>query len=766
MNLRRNNIFKSICVVSLVILLITAGHPQTNIPIGTWRNHIAYGRAQLVHKVENEIFCITENGLFIYTPEDNGIQILSKIIGLSDVSVSAINNQAETNLIILGYDNGNIDLIKDREIFNITDIKNVDISYGKKILDIEIYDNLVYFIMEFGVVVYNKEQNAIKETWQNLSNSGDFLKIIKGSVLRDTLFLATEQGVIAGDLDPGNNLLDYRNWRRYQIDEGLPQELTRDIESYKENLYSLINEHTIYRYENGYWNQEFEQLDGTIFSLKSSTGSLTFTLSDRVYYLSENQSLEEITDERFLSLRNAIFSDGDLYAADFINGLVHIRSGSSEVIRPSGPFSNDVYKIYNYGENMLAVPKGFDDQYQPLRNTDGFYFFSSGHWSNFNNSGGFGYEPLPDVKDIVDIAYNEIHNNIYFASFGYGLLEWDLGSNFRIYNEQDPKVTLINSNPPEPFTLIPAIDVDNSGRIWMSNYNTNLPLQNFDYPESWTGYGITSTGSSNIIDFIVASDNTKWMVVHPDFGGGIIVYEEENGEIRRLTSQAGSGSLPDNEVTAIIEDLEGQIWIGTTDGVAYFPFPFLVFDDPEFEAIRPVYENNFLFKNEKITCLEIDGGNRKWIGTGKGAWHFSMDGTELITNFDMSNSPILSERIIDIEINQVSGEVFFGTDKGMISFRGDAVTASEKHSNVKIFPNPVTPNFNGLVGIEGLPQNSIVKITDIVGNLIYETRSEGGIATWNVVDYEGKRPNTGIYLVFSSTDDGSDTFVGKLAIVR
>ena len=224
--------------------------------------------------------------------------------------------------------------------------------------------------------------------------------------------------------------------------------------------------------------------------------------------------------------------------------------------------------------------------------------------------------------------------------------------------------------------------------------------------------------------------------------------------------------LPDNTVNTMIEDQEGQIWIGTNNGVAYFPFPFLVFEDDEFEAIRPIYEGNYLFRNESISSLEVDGGNRKWIGTQKGAWLFGPDCTELVIHFDHENSPILSENIIDIEVNQVSGEVFFSTDKGLISYRGNAVAPEEKHTNVKIFPNPVTPNFNGIVGIQGLPFDSIVKITDISGNLVYQTRSEGGMATWNVLDLNGERPNTGVYLVFSSTEDGSDTFVGKLAIIK
>ena len=589
---------------------------------------------------------------------------------------------------------------------------------------------------------------------------------MKGTILRDTIFMATEQGVIAGDLSPGNNLMDFRNWTRFNSDQGLYQEKCHEIESFGEDVYVVQNDSTIFKYIDSNWERSLEEISGNIISVKSNNSILTITQQDRVYYINSGQGIQQVSDELLLSAQNAISVSEDIYVADFINGLIHLRSTSSEVIRPSGPFSNDVYRIHDFEGNVLVVPKGYDDQYQPLRNTSGFYYFHEGLWQNYNNSGGYGYISLPDVKDLVDISYNPVHDKVYFASFGYGILEWDKDNVFYVYDDKVPGITLINSNPPGPYILVPAIDTDQSGKIWMANYQTGLPLHEFEYPDIWNGYSIPATGSSYITDLIVTTDNYNWLIVNPTFGGGIIVYDEENGMIRKLTSQEGNGNLPDNTVNTIVEDLEGQIWIGTNDGIAYFPFPFLVFEDTDFDAVRPIYEGSYLFKDESITSLEIDGGNRKWIGTNKGAWLFGPDGTELVVNFDQKNSPILSEKIIDIEVNQVTGEVFFGTDKGLISYRGDAVASEEKHSNVKIFPNPVPPTFNGIVGIEGLPFNSIVKITDITGNLVYQTRSEGGMATWNVVDLNGERPDTGIYLVFSSTEDGNDTFVGKLAIVK
>ena len=766
MNRRTNSTVKLHWTITLLLLTATAVSSQTDIPIGSWRNHLAHNRSRMAHIVRDEIYSISEHGMFIYRPEDKGIQLLSKIDGLSEVTITAINHQEGTGLIILGYDNGNIDLIQDREITNLVDIKKADLPYNKNILGIALYNQYIYFITEFGVVAYDQDQSAFKETWQNLSETGDFLRIMNGAVLRDTLFLATEQGIIAGDLSPENNLLDFRNWRRFQPEDGLPAESTRNVEVYKQDLYIVQDVNDIYRYTEGSWMRVFQEISNPVISLTASSSALTITISDRVYYLTEGGVLQEVTDDHFLSLKDAILQNDNLYASDFINGLIHIRPGSSEVIRPSGPFSNDVFGIYDAGGDVVVVPSGYDGQYQPLRNHSGFYYFSGGSWTNYNNSGGSGYKTLPPVSDLVGITYDEAGDRIYFASFGYGMVEWDMAEDFRIYDADTPRVSLVNSNPPGPNTFVSSIYHGTDGKVWMVNYNTGIPLHEYTEPDKWKGHMIPITGSYNITGLIVTADNNKWMIVHPAAGGGILAYNEESGKVRRLTSDAGNGNLPDNFVTAVVEDMEGQIWIGTRNGVAYFPFPFLVFDEPDFEAIRPVYENNFLFKNESITCLDIDGGNRKWIGTEKGAWLFGPDGTALVVHYNQQNSPMLSDRMVDIEVNQASGEVFFGTDKGLISFRGDAVAPAENHSNVKIFPNPVTPNFNGIVGIEGLPQDAIVKITDISGNLVFQTRSEGGIATWNVLDYNGRRPKTGIYLVFSSTEDGNDTFVGKLAIVK
>jgi ligand-binding sensor domain-containing protein len=204
--------------------------------------------------------------------------------------------------------------------------------------------------------------------------------------------------------------------------------------------------------------------------------------------------------------------------------------------------------------------------------------------------------------------------------------------------------------------------------------------------------------------------------------------------------------------------------MGTDAGAAYVADTYDVFSNVE-DVIKPIFENRYLLRSEKITAIAVDGGNRKWMGTERGVWLFSPTGEKLIYNFTADNSPLLSNVIRDIAINDQTGEVFFATDKGIVSFRSDATSSDGSFQSVKIFPNPVTSVFTGLVGINGLATDAIVKITDISGKLIWQTQANGGTATWNVRDYNGNRAQTGIYLVFAATQDGSESVVGKIAVV-
>jgi ligand-binding sensor domain-containing protein len=247
--------------------------------------------------------------------------------------------------------------------------------------------------------------------------------------------------------------------------------------------------------------------------------------------------------------------------------------------------------------------------------------------------------------------------------------------------------------------------------------------------------------------------------------GDILVFNHETGEERYLGNAIGEGGLPGSRVTTLVGDKDGLIWVGTDEGVAFFPDPFSIFSGTV-DAIRPIFDRRPLLRDQLITSIAVDGGNRKWIGTPNGLWLFDESGEALIYNFTIENSPLPSNYIKNIALNAISGEVFIATTQGMVSYRGTATKGGETHQSVKIFPNPVSMSFNGMVGISGLVDDAIVKITTVTGTLVREVRAEGGTITWNVTDYRGERVATGVYLVYSASADGSETFVGKIAVVN
>jgi hypothetical protein len=167
--------------------------------------------------------------------------------------------------------------------------------------------------------------------------------------------------------------------------------------------------------------------------------------------------------------------------------------------------------------------------------------------------------------------------------------------------------------------------------------------------------------------------------------------------------------------------------------------------------------------------MAVDGGGRKWFGTnGLGAYLISEDNYSEIHHFTVSNSDIISNNVQSIAIDQQTGEVFFGTDKGLCSYMSDATEPNEEMNkdNVYAYPNPVRPDYTGLITVTGLSYDADVKIVTSNGVLVAQGRSNGGMFTWDGTDLKGKRVVSGVYFVQTATQDGSSGTVCKIAIVR
>ena len=749
----------------IVLLLVTSVDvsAQNDIPIGTWRSHFSYYNAKTLALANEKVYCGTENGLFFFDKNENTTTILSKVNGLSDVGISSLAYLTAKDLLFIAYANGNIDLLQNNEITNVKTIKTADFSTSKRINHIGADNYFAYLSTDFGVVVFDLEKKEIKESYKEIGENATVLQILSSTIVRDSLFVATDKGVLATSLDPQVNRLDFQNWRRFDAITGIPKVAISAISARNEVVYATIDNDSIYRYDGHTW-KAIHKVDGTVNSMTQSGAAIFISLSSQLLKLDRSDNLsqinESIIEQPFFAMTDM---NSHLWVADGTNGLVTNVNNAFESIRPNGLFFDAVWRLRSFDKKLVALAGGYTNGV-PHRNENGFSVFENGQWKNYNSTGISDVTAIPEVKDLVDVAYDSFTGKIYFASFGYGIIAWDGEETFFISDENTAGSTLQNTNAPEHFTKVSSVAFDFEGNLWMLNHGTTFPLQVLNTDGTWQAFPPSSVNAKSTGKLLIPDAQHKWLM--SDNGTGIIVFDEENNETRSITSGFENGRLPNNRINDVVEDNNGEIWIGTKLGVVFFPTSFSIINEESLVANVPFFDNRPLLSKEDISAIEVDGGNRKWIGTSNGLWLFGEAGESLVFKFTAENSPLPSNKIIDLEIEGTTGELFIATDKGMVSFRSTATMGTPMHQSVKIFPNPVKSNFNGTVGISGLANNALVKITDISGKLIFEIRAQGGTATWNARGYNGQRASTGVYLVFSATANGEETFVGKIAVVN
>ncbi|HLF34204.1 MAG TPA: two-component regulator propeller domain-containing protein [Cyclobacteriaceae bacterium] len=753
--------------ILLAILFASFGiisRAQEFIPLGTWRTHIAYNRANRILIAGEKIYCIAGNGLFYFDRSDNSLGVLSRVNGLSDVVItSAAYDGNET--VVFGYDNGNVDIIRGNSILNFAGLK--ESVFAGVINDILISGSKAYLAIANGIVVMDIEQNEIFETWTGLGNSGNPVPVNSLVIFNDTIFAGTEEGVIAGAMNPGINLADYHQWKRFREQDGLPQLPASRLALAGNGILAALDDRYLYLYPSQTWEMIKDYGTEKILTVSSSWNVTSVVTDAGIELLDINYFSTELNHPLIQQPQFGITDqEGITWIADGMNGLISGVNGDFQSMYPEGPFFSEVSSVKYINNSIVALPAGMSGSGLPLRNDMGFSVFRQGKWKNYNNSPATNQLPGPPVLDLVDVDYNNKSGITVFASYGYGLVTWDGQDVFTVIDENSPGSLMFNSNPPERNTLISSVYIGQDGKTYMANHNAPEPLITLSSSGGWNSIALPLSGIFPFVQLLKPGMDKIWMRTGIGQGGGIVILNEITGESGKITTTKNEGGLPGSQVNDLALDRDGMMWVATDKGVAYFPYPADALDDPELNAVTPVFDNRFLLRGEYITCLAVDGANNKWIGTRKGAWLFNEDGSRLIHDFTAGNSPMLSDEILDIGIHEETGEVFFCTAKGLISYRGTATTAAEETGDVRIFPNPVPPGFTGMIGIEGLAFGSILKITDVNGNLVFETQSMGGTASWNTLGLSGSKVSTGVYIVFSATPDGENHFVGKLAIIR
>ncbi len=347
----------------------------------------------------------------------------------------------------------------------------------------------------------------------------------------------------------------------------------------------------------------------------------------------------------------------------------------------------------------------------------------------------------------------------------------------RFTNLNSPLETALPGQPQEPYVRIGGLDFDREGNLWITNAAVPHNLHKLSPAGEWQSFALPEIANQwNTGSVIVTKNDDKWVVVLR--GHDIYVVDKTGTNKKHLlvTSYFNNGQNEIynrmNDVYSIAEDNDGAIWVGTSKGVALYTVPSRIWGSDPMFATQPSLDLNDgvyhpLLATEAVTAIAVDGANRKWFGTKEsGVFLISENGDSEVLHFTKENSPLLSNKIFAIAINQKSGEVFFGTDKGLVSYQGNAISGKSSYDNVYVYPNPVRETYDGPITITGLIENTDVKITDITGNLVFKTTSLGGQAVWDGTNLNGRRVKTGVYLVFCNDETGEQTQITKLLFIH
>ena len=737
----------------MIIWTLAATTPllaQENIPVFGWQTHFSYQNVKDIAVGTDFTYAATENSLFRIDRLEGSLERFNKNTGLSDVGIGAISVLSDGKTLVVGYKNGNIDFVTEDEIKNITTVKDFETTLSKEFKSIIEYANLLYLSGDLGVVVYDLVNENILEAYQNLGENGDPLAINDLAFANDSIYAATDDGILSASLSPAINRQDFNNWSRAL--RGIAFE---EIEASSLGLHAS-SQQDLFVKNGAVW--EFDQnFQANIVTLEGDPSRLRVSTETRIFDLTNLGSEMIFETENNSSRINNTLSSGAMEAwiASTSQGvlLFNKSTNTTEPFIIPGPKIDQNYQLKFDGEKFWILPSDIFNL--NLESHYSTFNTATREWSNIELS-QMG-SPITQLTDLVAIS-----NRTYVSSFDRGLFSIDENGTIEKLLEGTDGPILDNNS----FGLS-SLEADENGIIWSTFYDSSESLFTYELnSDTWTNVSPDHPSATFITDILIGPNNDKWLTIDPNEGGGILVYNEGSQRERYLNRNGGQGGLPSNEVTDIEVDQDQFVWVGTSQGIAFFTNPFNILNGGALTASIPIYQNRLLLRNEFITDIVVDPANRKWFGTrNNGLWLFSETGEELIFHFTIGNSPLPSNRIISMEIAPETGELFISTDKGVISFRSDATLGTDSHENIKVYPNPVAPSFRGQIVIEGLVNNAQLRITDASGKLVKKLKANGSTAIWNIRDLNNARVSSGVYLVFSASEDGLETYITKIIVI-
>ncbi|HVZ25634.1 MAG TPA: two-component regulator propeller domain-containing protein [Sediminibacterium sp.] len=739
-------------------------------PIGEWRDHLNYQQAfQIVQG--DQLYCAVSDALFAIDAQDN-ITRYNKTTGLSDVPIACIGWDAGQQQLLIAYTNSNLDFLRGSSVSNLPDIARSSFPGNKSIQSIYCNNGFAYLGTGLGIIVINLVKQEVRDTWVIGANG---LQTPVHACISDgnTLYAATDEGlksIALSDPLPANFL----HWQNISLSSALGAGPVNNIFALNQQLIARKND-SLWIQSANQWHLLYADTAWPIIEAAASAGKITVCQrksngASRVIILNPSGLIEKtIAQSNVISYpRMALLSGGDTWVADQYGGLARFNSTVTRFI-PNGPPGTADGDLLAANGSIYAAAGSVNASWNYQYNRNGLYFFQHDSWMYKNAAN----TPLLDsVLDFISLAFNKADSSLWAGSYGGGLLRLDQQGNIQLFKQNSSLQPAIGD---AGSYRVSGLAFDEQGNLWISNYGAAQDLQLHKPDGSWIAIPIPFSHTENAIGQIVIDDQQQLWIQSPK-GNGVFCYNPgkqadnlQDDQWKYFRAGSGSGNLPINNVLCLVKDKDGFIWVGTDQGIGIITCTNSPFSN-SCEASLPVVQQDqfagYLFRDEVVQCMAVDGANRKWVGTKNGVWLISADGQQIIYRFSAENSPLLSDDIRKIAIDPNSGEVFLATSNGICSFRSTATApvVNPDKNTVLVFPNPVPPGYQGTIAIRGLADNSLVKITDLSGRLVFQTRSLGGQAVWNGKNYLGHIIASGVYLVVVRDDAGNEKIATKVVI--
>lgn len=740
-----------------------------------WTGHFSYVSIKDISHGDNKVFVAAENAIFIYDLYTKGIKTMSTINGLSGDFITTIHYSEEYNLLMIGYGSGLINIVKEGEdnVLKVVDIveKQAIPPDRKRINNFNEHEGNVYISTKYGISVYNLARLEFGDTYF-IGNGGAQINIIQTTVQEPYIFAASDANGIRRALVADNNLIDYQNWTTI-ANGGF-----RGIEKLGSEIYAANLGNNILRISPNGTTTMVQNLSNTVLGFRNSGNLLSITTSNSVHVYSPGFVSEAVVNNvegLDLDLFSGYAFDNKVYLGTSADGLLVVPFGSSQStqILPNGPIRNRPFALDTSPGQLWVTFGETDIDFNPYFPNGKLSRYGVSHlkdtlWNNISYdelSMAVGGEPTDLLKATINPNKPD---EVYMSSFQKGLLKIVDDEPIVLYDE----------------TNSPLESAGNAGiRIYGSEFDKD---GNFWFLQSKVDKGLiklTPTGQfqkTDLSNFMTASAElalTKLVISREGyifFGSyfnGVFGYNPSNNAINKIGENPGNGNLPSANVRALAIDAQNRLWIGTLRGlrVIYSPGSFFESGAPDSQPII-ILENGVaqeLLYQQSITAIKVDGSNNKWISTASsGVFYLSANGQETLLRFTKDNSPLPTNNVQDIAIDSNTGVVYFATTQGLVAYKGTATAPGANLDKLHAFPNPVRPGFSGNVTIDGLTAQANVKITDITGNLVFETISQGGSVQWDTTAFGKYKVRSGVYLIMVTTDNYEETKISKIMIVR